>query len=96
MLGNFNKLINEKLKVSQQQLRARDERIVALETENAMLYLKLAQCEGQLDQCQYEKLYMQKVVAEEDSNKFSLQEKLFNMKYDVKFYRNLMSKNKFY
>jgi len=89
MLGNFNKLINEKLKVSQQQLRARDERIVALETENAMLYLKLAQCEGQLDQCQYEKLYMQKVVAEEDSNKFSLQEKLFTMQNDVKELRSL-------
>ena len=46
MLANIGNLINEKLKCMQLQLRARDERITALETENAMLYLKLAQSQG--------------------------------------------------
>ncbi|XP_078659251.1 kinesin-like protein KIF25 [Branchiostoma floridae x Branchiostoma belcheri] len=38
--------LEEKVKRSEQTIRQRDERIAALETENAMLYLKLAQCQG--------------------------------------------------
>ncbi|XP_076445577.1 kinesin-like protein KIF25 [Babylonia areolata] len=38
----------DKAKDTEKKLRARDERVASLETENAMLYLKLAQLRGQL------------------------------------------------
>ncbi|XP_046847281.1 kinesin-like protein KIF25 [Xenia sp. Carnegie-2017] len=41
---------NEKIQNLERTIRAREERIVALETENAMLYLKLADCQGSLHQ----------------------------------------------
>lgn len=46
-------------------LRAREERIVALETENAMLYLKLAQCQGSVRSCRLESTHLRRLFDEE-------------------------------
>lgn len=55
-------------------LRAREERIVALETENAMLYLKLAQCQGSVRSCRHESTHFRRLFDEEKSfRKNSLQ-----------------------
>ena len=42
------------LKVTDPCVQARDERIAGLETENAMLYLKLAQLRGQLQSSRHD------------------------------------------
>lgn len=55
-------------------LRAREERIVALETENAMLYLKLAQCQGSVRSCRHEATHFRRLFDEEQGfRKTSLQ-----------------------
>ncbi|XP_074661381.1 kinesin-like protein KIF25 [Tubulanus polymorphus] len=43
-----NYVLDEKIKIYEGNIRRKDERIFSLETENAMLYLKLAQLEGSL------------------------------------------------
>ncbi|XP_071506811.1 kinesin-like protein KIF25 [Diadema antillarum] len=45
----FRSAIPEKVKQCDRQLQKKDERIIALETENSMLYLRLAQLQGQLE-----------------------------------------------
>lgn len=57
-------------------LRAREERIVALETENAMLYLKLAQCQGSVRSCRHESTHFRRLFDEEQSFRKSSLQKL--------------------
>lgn len=77
MLAHINDIMLDKVKSYQQQLRARDERIVTLETENAMLYLKLAQCQSQLQHSKQEAMYQQDINEEEERFRYTLKENLF-------------------
>jgi len=58
----------DKLLRQQQLLREREERIVGLETENAMLYLKLAQCQGNVRSTRKETTHIKRLY--EDNEKF--------------------------
>eukprot|EP00111_Clytia_hemisphaerica_P024190 TCONS_00071287-protein len=88
MLANMNKMMMEKVKSFQQQLRSRDERIVALETENAMLYLKLAQCQCQLRDSKQEATYHAEIKREDEKLRYELREKLFAAQDDLTKLRN--------
>lgn len=57
--------LKDRLQKLENLLRAREERIVALETENAMLYLKLAQCQGSVRSCRHESTHYRRLFDEE-------------------------------
>lgn len=66
--------LKERVQKLENLLRAREERIVALETENAMLYLKLAQCQGSVRSCRLESTHLRRLFDEEQGfRKNSLQ-----------------------
>ncbi|XP_048577645.1 kinesin-like protein KIF25 isoform X2 [Nematostella vectensis] len=50
-------------------MQAREERIVALETENAMLYLKLAECQGTVRSSRYESSHFRRLFEAEEGFK---------------------------
>ncbi|XP_028414826.1 kinesin-like protein KIF25 [Dendronephthya gigantea] len=57
--------LKERVQKLERVLRAREERIVALETENAMLYLKLADCQGSLHHCKSEASHLRRLYQNE-------------------------------
>eukprot|EP00795_Rhopilema_esculentum_P017163 gene17163-8705_t len=63
-----NGAAKDKIQKLQQLLRAREERIIALETENAMLYLKLAQCQGNVRSTRKETTHIRRLY--DDNEKF--------------------------
>eukprot|EP00794_Sanderia_malayensis_P000444 gene444-1085_t len=68
----------------QQLLRAREERIVALETENAMLYLKLAQCQGNVRSTRKETTHVRRLYDDNEKFKSNIGKQLVKLCRDVK------------
>ncbi|KXJ23777.1 kinesin-like protein KIF25 [Exaiptasia diaphana] len=58
--------LKEKVQKLERLLRAREERIVALETENAMLYLKLAECQGTVRSSRFESNHFRRLFEFEE------------------------------
>ncbi|EDO42043.1 predicted protein [Nematostella vectensis] len=62
-------ILKERVQKLERLLRAREERIVALETENAMLYLKLAECQGTVRSSRYESSHFRRLFEAEEGFK---------------------------
>ncbi|XP_077976989.1 kinesin-like protein KIF25 isoform X2 [Glandiceps talaboti] len=77
-------IIPEKVKNLERTVRGKDERITALETENAMLYLKLAQLQGAIRNTKEETGHMKRLFAADKKLKDNLAHQLLAVNRQIK------------
>ncbi|XP_070568973.1 kinesin-like protein KIF25 isoform X3 [Ptychodera flava] len=77
-------IIPEKVKNLERTVRAKDERITALETENAMLYLKLAQLQGAIRNTKEETSHMRRLHTADKKFKDNLAYNLVTVNRQIK------------
>ncbi|XP_006813304.1 kinesin-like protein KIF25 [Saccoglossus kowalevskii] len=77
-------IIPEKVTNLERTVRSKDERITALETENAMLYLKLAQLQGNIRNTKEETGHMKRVHAADQKFKNRLSHNLITLNRQIK------------
>ncbi|XP_038059774.1 kinesin-like protein KIF25 isoform X2 [Patiria miniata] len=81
---DLSHFIPDKIKECDRKLRQKDERIVALETENAMLYLRLAQLQGELGSTREAMGHMKRVMEAEDDSQLRIGHACIDMHHKVK------------
>ncbi|XP_031549925.1 kinesin-like protein KIF25 isoform X1 [Actinia tenebrosa] len=77
-------MFKEKVQKLERLLRAREERIVALETENAMLYLKLAECQGSVRTSRFESSHFRRLFEAETGFRSNVKKSCKSLKKELK------------
>ncbi|XP_022100787.1 kinesin-like protein KIF25 [Acanthaster planci] len=81
---DLSHFIPDKIKECDRKLQQKDERIVALETENAMLYLRLAQLQGELASTREAMGHMKRLMEAEDDSQLRIGRTCQDMHQKVK------------